>query len=229
MSKSGARGPWGLLSCLQISESYLLEQTLEAGCSLVAEACWRARCSPASWHWGWGTAPRWWGERRARALEKSQNSSAAVESRCRCRLLQLSWCCPWKWQCRISPAEVPVRRAGLSCWEPRCFAFVLGAGAAYASVLLSSLARPRAPVWGLFPQHTAPAEGANVGPWFYLGREGGYKCAVYPGCLLSLHIAVSPWDHVGGFHPGSACFAGTASHCYVSTASLFSACYVVVI
>lgn len=56
----------GLLSCLQISVSFLLEQPLEAGCSSVTKASWRTRCSPTSWYeqGGWGTAHRYffgWG------------------------------------------------------------------------------------------------------------------------------------------------------------------------
>lgn len=49
-------------------------------------------------------------------------------------------------QVRIRAAEVPVGCAGLPRGEPRGFAFALGAGAACASVLLFSLARPWAAV-----------------------------------------------------------------------------------
>jgi len=38
----------GFLGCLQISVSFLLERALNANCSAVTEASWRARCSPTS-------------------------------------------------------------------------------------------------------------------------------------------------------------------------------------
>lgn len=51
----------GLLSCLQISVSFLLEQTLEARCSFVTKASWRARYSPTHWYkqQKWGAAHRY--------------------------------------------------------------------------------------------------------------------------------------------------------------------------
>lgn len=111
----------GLLSCLQISESFLLEQALKAACSLVTEASWWARCSPTSWceQRGWGTACRYFfgqGGRRAKALGKSQAYHQLLSLN-----VAAGFCgadqelsagsdqalCPVWWQ-----------RPRLSCWEP---------------------------------------------------------------------------------------------------------------
>lgn len=71
--------------------------------------------------------------RSVKVFEKSQNSSAAADPKCSCRLLQLLQCCVFyvallspkravlcrnSVQAQIKLCEVTTKCAGLSCWEP---------------------------------------------------------------------------------------------------------------
>lgn len=145
----------------------------------------------------------WSGGKSAKILEKSQNSSAAADPKCShrfcssCSAVCSVWhCCPQRQQCwsgtqcrfrsnsmRWLPSVLgfPVGSQGAVSFR---FRFALGAGTAFAWVLFSSLAWPQAPVWGLFPQQTALAKGADMASLFKLangaqGQENGHEFILY--------------------------------------------------